>query len=237
MVEHFTVPDPLPGQDGQNGAAVLPEDGQGVAVADAAAQAGPAAAVRESGALGEVGTLSEAGALNDGIGGMSALRGLMLYGAILTFAGLYAYFMVVISTSRHGVKPSIDATLISAAAALSGVLGSAFALKIGVAPSAALVNRELATHRQKAADSGVLLKITAVIRNALSLEPSGVNAKSWPLTFGIWAYAAVASAVVVVYILNQNETPGTVKALAVTFGGYVIALVNLAYGLTKQGNG
>jgi hypothetical protein len=38
---------------------------------------------------------------------------------------------------------------------------------------------------------------------------------------------------VLVYILNQNETPGTVKALAVTFGGYVLALLNNAYGLSK----
>jgi hypothetical protein len=217
VVGHFTVPNPLPGQDAQNGAnTALSEDAGAQALAGVSAQTGQPAT------------------LNDGIGGMSALRGLMLYGAILTFAGLYAYFMVVISTSRHGVKPAIDATLISAAAALSGVLGSAFALKIGVKPTAALVNHELAAHA-KAAARGERSKVAAAIRKALSLEPSDVSAKSWPLTFGIWAYAAVASAVVVVYILNQNETPGTVKALAVTFGGYVIALVNMAYGLTKQG--
>jgi hypothetical protein len=218
MVEHYTVPSPLPGPDGQNGATVVAEDVQDVQV-----QPSPA-------------PTDQAPTANDGIGGMSALRGLMLYGAILAFAGLYAYFMVVISTSRHGVKPALDATLISAAAALSGVLGSAFALKIGVKPSAALVNHELAAHA-KAAARGERSKLVALIRKALSLEPSDVTAKSWPLTFGIWAYAAVASAVVVVYILNQNETPGTVKALAVTFGGYVIALINTAYGLTKQGNG
>jgi hypothetical protein len=211
-MEHFTVPNPLPGQDGQNGAAVTQ--------------------------LAEpvIGAGEQPAAVNDGIGGMSALRGLMLYGAVLVFAGLYSYFMVVISTSRHGVKPLIDATLISAAAALSGVLGSAFALKIGVAPNPSLVNHALAAH-QIEADRGKRWQITATLRRALSLEASDVNAKSWPLTFGIWAYAIVASAVVVVYVLNQNETPGTVKALAVTFGGYVIALVNMAYGLTKQANG
>ncbi len=47
---------------------------------------------------------------------------------------MYIDFIVVISTSKGGAKPAIDATLISAAAALSGVLGSAFALKIGVKP-------------------------------------------------------------------------------------------------------
>jgi hypothetical protein len=213
---HFTVPSPLPGQDGQADVAVAQEDGaaqpaQGQAPADQAAT------------------------VNDGIGGMSALRGIMLYGAILAFAGLYIDFMVVISTAKGGVKPSIDATLISAAAALSGVLGSAFALKIGVAPNPSLVNRELAQHDAKVKNNAASA-LAARIRRALSLEPSDPTAKSWPLTFGIWAYAFVASAVLVVYILNENETPGTVKALAVTFGGYVIALINMAYGLTKQGN-
>ena len=169
---------------------------------------------------------------SDQIGGMSTLRGLIVYGAVLAFAGLFVDFMAVISTAKPGVKPSIDATLISAAAALSGVLGSAFALKIGVSPSPAAVNRSLAAHLGDKNRS----QVAARIRQSLSLEPSATTAKSWPLTFGIWVYAAVASATVVVYILNQNETPGSIKALAVTFGGYVIALLNMAYGLSK-GNG
>ncbi len=219
MVEHFTVPNPLPGQDGQNGAAVAPDLGLADQDFNKAAQTGAPAE------------------LNDGIAGMSALRGLMLYGAVLTFAGLYTYFMVVISTSRHGVKPTIGAALISAAAALSGVLGSAFALKIGVPPHPSLVNRGLAAHQKAADANGVGLKVTAFVRQVLSVEPSDVNSKSWPLTFGIWAYAVVAAAVAVVYILHQKETPDAVKALAVTFGGYVIGLVNMAYGMTKHANG
>jgi hypothetical protein len=35
--------------------------------------------------------------------------------------------------------------------------------------------------------------------------------------------------VAVTYVLNQNETPGTIKALGVAFGGYVIALITAAY--------
>jgi hypothetical protein len=46
---------------------------------------------------------------------------------------------------------------------------------------------------------------------------------------GIWAYAVVASAVAITDVVNQNETPSTIKALAVAFAGYVIALVNAAY--------
>jgi hypothetical protein len=166
---------------------------------------------------------------NDQVGGMSTLRGLIVYGAVLAFAGLFIDFMVLISAAKAGVKPSIDPTLISAAAALSGVLGSAFALKIGVSPSPAAVNRKLAKHLGDASRS----QVTARIRQILSLEPGTTTDNSWPLTVGIWVYALVASATVTVYILNQNETPGGVKALAVTFAGYVLALLNMAYGLSK----
>jgi hypothetical protein len=213
VVEHITVPDPLPGQNGQAG--------------DVNVAAETALVQVNTHAGNELGPN-----INDGIAGMSTMRGLMLYGAVLAFAALYIDFIVVISTAKPGFKPTIDATLISAAAALSGVLGSAFALKIGITPSAGAVNKELAAHtaRARAKKASAL---AAGIRRALSLEPSDASAKSWPLTFGIWAYAIVASSVVAAYILNQNETPGAVKALAVTFGGYVIALINMAYGMTK----
>ena len=73
------------------------------------------------------------------IGGLSALKGLVLYGAVLTFAGLYIYFIVRISgASRY---PRIDGTLITTAAALAGVLGSAFALEIGTPTEPAATNR------------------------------------------------------------------------------------------------
>ena len=72
-------------------------------------------------------------------------------------------------------------------------------------------------------------KLAARIWQTLSLEPESTSAASWPKTFGIWVYAIVASAVAVTYVLNQHETPGTIKALAVAFGGYVIALVTAAY--------
>jgi hypothetical protein len=35
--------------------------------------------------------------------------------------------------------------------------------------------------------------------------------------------------VLVTYVLNQGETPDAVRALAVAFGGYVIALITAAY--------
>jgi hypothetical protein len=69
----------------------------------------------------------------------------------------------------------------------------------------------------------------AKVRQIRSLEAGSADTASWPKTFGIWVYAGVATAVALTYVLHQTETPPAIKALAVAFGGYVIALVNNAY--------
>jgi len=115
---------------------------------------------------------------------------------------------------------------VSAAAALAGALGSAFALEIGAPTRAHEVNQAAA-----AAPPGVppTTRVLARVRQALSLEPGSTHDASWPKTIGIWAYAAVASAVALTYVVNQHETPRAVQALALAFAGYVIALISAAY--------
>lgn len=161
------------------------------------------------------------------IAGLCALKGLVLYGAILTFAGLYIDFIVQITAARAGSAPKLGASLVSAAAALAGILGSAFALEIGTTTPDSSTN----TNLSQAIDQAKTTKQRAAttIWQVLSLEPKSTSSASWPKTFGIWVYAIVASAVAITYVLNQNQTPGTIKALAVAFGGYVIALVTAAY--------
>jgi hypothetical protein len=159
------------------------------------------------------------------IGGLSALKGLVLYGAVLTFAGLYIYFIVQISEASS--DPRIDGTLVTTAAALAGVLGSAFALEIGTPTDPASTNRRL-RHAADAADDRKQRAVTRIWQG-LSLEPQRVDAASWPKTFGIWVYAVIAFAVAVTYVLNQDSTPPAIRALAIAFGGYVVALVNAAY--------
>jgi hypothetical protein len=168
------------------------------------------------------------------IAGLSVLKGLVVYGATLTFAGLYAYFMEEIVSAASKTPPHLSGAMVSAAAALAGVLGSAFALVLGVpvrTTNEALA-RDLAPARGR--DDRVdpkLLRPGTRLRRVLSLEPGGTDQASWPQTFGVWVYAAVASAVAIVYALNQSETPQAIKGLAVAFGGYVIALMTAAYGL------
>jgi hypothetical protein len=162
---------------------------------------------------------------------LSALRGLILYGATLAFAVLYGYCIYEIFSAASGTAPRFDATLVTSAAALAGVLGSAFALEVGTPTDERSTNPGL----QRAITAAVAEKRRRpFFRQLLSLEPSDTQTASWPKTFGIWAYAFVAAAVALTYIFNQAETPPTIKALAVAFGGYVIALINTAYGLTKQ---
>ena len=163
------------------------------------------------------------------IAGMSALKGLMLYGATLTFAAFYAYFIVEIADASSGQPPTFNGAMVAAAAALAGVLGSAFALYIGVPTEA--VNQDLT---EAIAREGRSPQKRTQLRKLLSLEPAAAGAASWPLTFGIWVYAVIASAVAITYFLNQNETPDPIKALAVAFAGYVLALVTAAYGLASK---
>ena len=165
------------------------------------------------------------------IAGLSVLKGLMLYGATLTFAGLYIYFMVKIFGAKPG-EPVVrfDGALVSAAAALAGALGSAFALEIGTATDTSATNPQLGQALEDVDMAGPRRsRLKVRIRQALSLEPSSTRTASWPKSFGIWAYALVGSAVAVTYVLNQDQTPDTIKALAVAFAGYVMALVNNAY--------
>jgi len=165
------------------------------------------------------------------IAGLSVLKGLVLYGATLTFAGFYAYFMEQIASAANNTPPRLSTAMVTAAALLAGILGSAFALVIGVPGRA--TNDGLADALDKSANDkprGTWL------RRLLSLEPGGTNRASWPLTFGIWMYAAVASAVAIVYLVNQGETPTGIKALATAFGGYVIAFMTAAYGIGTGSN-
>jgi hypothetical protein len=170
------------------------------------------------------------------IGGSSILKGLVLYGAVITFAVLYIHFMVEIFQAPKGKPPSFETSLISAAAALAGVLGSAFALDIGSPTDPGSTNPELAVALAAARNPADKKKggWKAYVRRALSLEPADVKSASWPKTFGIWVYALIAGAVAITYVVNPSTTPGAVRALAISFGGYVIALITRAYGITTR---
>lgn len=167
------------------------------------------------------------------IAGVAVLKGLILYAAVFAFAALYIYFIVNIFQASPGKPPSFDGTLVSAAAALAGVLGSAFALAIGVPTATGETNSAL--HAALAAPNPTRAgNALSQLWRLLSIAPASTQSASWPKTLGVWVYAVVGSAVTITYIANQNETPASIKALAVAFGGYVIALVTTAYGIKAK---
>lgn len=169
------------------------------------------------------------GSIAQRIAGLSVLKGLVVYGATLTFAGFYAYFMERIATAGTGHPPHLNGAMVGAAAALAGVLGSAFALVIGVPTDATNEDLGIALTAAETRKKG-----RTWLRKVLSLEPGRSDLASWPLTIGIWVYAAVASATAVVYLVNQAETPPGIRALAIAFAGYVIAFMTAAYGIATK---
>ena len=174
----------------------------------------------------------------DGIAGKSVLRGVVVYGAVLAFAGLYVDFVILISQSTG--MASIEPALLTAAAALAGILGSAFALRMGNPSPQAVINQALKTRidniNNPDISSTAADKMKRIIQEGLSLEVSAPSKPSWPITIGIWVYAIVGSAVAVTYALNEHQTPDPVKALAVTFAGYVVALLSVAFGVQSSGS-
>ncbi len=169
------------------------------------------------------------------IAGLSFLKGLLLYGVTLTFAGIYAYFMTLIANAGDGSEPGFSEALVGAGAAIAGVLGSAFALVIGVPTPKEGVNAKLASALDALDEnSPKVAKSTARLWQFFSFDPAKAERMSVPLTVGVWAYGVVGAAVSLIYILHPNETPEAVRALAVLFGGYVVAFVTAAYGLTRR---
>jgi hypothetical protein len=154
------------------------------------------------------------------------LKGLLVYATTIAFAALYVHFIWDI-VSADGREASLSGAEVSAAGALAGVLGAAFALVIGVPNREEEVNTDARDGREWR-----LPKMTSNrkrLRAILSIRPRTVSSSSIPLTVGIWVYAAVAGAVAMTYVLNQRETPPSVRGLAVAFGGYVVAFLASAY--------
>lgn len=138
------------------------------------------------------------------VGGVDALKAILIVGFVLAFVAVYAYFIERIWAAGAASKPQFDTSLIAIAGTLSGILGSGFALAIGVArPDDAPAPKFVP---QRIADKFKGLSIT--------------------MTLGIWAYALVGGAACVTALLNRSETPDVVNALAAVFGGYILTLAS-----------
>lgn len=124
----------------------------------------------------------------------------LMAAALLGFIALHVTFLAQILRA-HGAPPDLDTVWVNIAATLSGVLGAAFAVAMGVKDSL----------------------------NGSGLRTLRVSGTDVILTIGIWVYAVFGVVSVVVYATNSDETPGSVSSLALIFIGYVAALLSNAY--------
>jgi len=116
------------------------------------------------------------------------------------FVAMMASFVWQTWTAKAGEVPDLPSVQSSALAALAVVLGSGYALMLGLpAPE----------------------NETANITTAIKEQPF--------LFAGVVIYMLAGFAACLTYGVNEDETPGVIKTIAVAFGGYVIAYVGGAY--------
>lgn len=142
------------------------------------------------------------------VGGMRTLRELLVVGLVAAFVVVYGDFMIDIWDARRDGEqpPGFNDGLVAFAGALAGILGSAFAVALGIAkPEVDERQGRLAGARNR------------------------VRGLSLSVTLGIWAYAIVGAAAAVTALVNLEETPDPIKALSSVFVGYLLALASTAF--------
>lgn len=150
-----------------------------------------------------------------GVAGVPYLRTAILWLFILAFIAVYAYLGYEIWTADAGTEPSVSEKLLGAAAALAGTLGTGFALALGIKKNDELrdgSNRTLGSQGNSA------------------LLPGIGAGNSWPLTCGVYVYFVVGLAALLTYFVHTDETPATVKGLALAMSGYIVTVASNAFG-------
>ena len=148
--------------------------------------------------------------------GLDALRLTLVALFVLAFLVLHLYIANEIRTAEAGEPPDLDDLLLAAATGTSGVLGAGFALAMGL---------------KKQEDPNALVGWTAFPK----LDASKL--KRLILTAGVWGYAAIGVVLVLVWVLNQDETPSVVRATAIGFVGYIVGLATSFFGAIKPDDG
>jgi hypothetical protein len=131
---------------------------------------------------------------------VQSLRKFLVAVLVLGFVALYFSFLASIWSADDGLPPRLDDALVGLAAVFSGALGTAFAVALGA----------------KETRVGLAFSLPKVPLSTLLLA-------------GVWVYALVGIVAVVTFALNVDETPDSIRALALVIVGYVAAIVTNAY--------
>lgn len=146
--------------------------------------------------------------------GMPLLRELLIAAAVLAFFVVWVILLAEVWSAAEGKPPELDDLLVGAGAGLAGAIGAGFALAMGL-------------EKKKPDDQSLAVGATALPR----FDPG--KARSWILTVGIYGYAAVSAGALVTWLVNRDETPKEIQALAVGFAGYVLSLVTSAFSAVR----
>jgi hypothetical protein len=141
--------------------------------------------------------------------GMSLLRELMIAAAVLAFFVVWVVLLAKVWNAPDDKPPELDDLLVGAGAGLAGAIGAGFALAMGL--------------EKKKPDDESLAYGPGLPR----FDPE--KTRSWILTVGIYGYAALSATALATWLLNQDETPKEIQALAIGFAGYVLSLVTSAF--------
>jgi len=131
--------------------------------------------------------------------------------AELAFVALFAWIMWQTWAASNGQPPSISGVREGAAGSLAVLLGAGYASVLGIQPQ----------------DSAKSATPTGFVALSKSVKDFLVNRLI--LFLGVFLYLLVGVASCVTYALNEGEAPAILKAVAVGFGGYVVAFIGSAY--------
>jgi hypothetical protein len=147
--------------------------------------------------------------------GVNAIKLFLLLGGLLAFVGLYGYFIVDIWGASGKKPPKIDKQLVYIASALGGVLGTFFAVALGV-------------QRKDPATDASSLKLGPTLVGESKTVSDGLA------TAALWAYTIVGIVAAGTALIKTVQTPDAIKAVAATFGGYALAVFSAAFAPPQQ---
>ena len=146
--------------------------------------------------------------------GISLLRELLIAAAVAAFFVVWVILLAEVWNAADGKPPELDDLLVGAGAGLAGAIGAGFALAMGI-------------EKKKPDDQSLAYRATALPR----VDPG--KARSWILAVGIYGYAVLSAVALLTWLLNRDETPKEIQALAVGFAGYVLSLVTSAFSAVR----
>jgi hypothetical protein len=138
----------------------------------------------------------------------------MLFGGVAAFVGLFGYFFWDIWQARlaHPIRqkpPKLDKDLLYVASLIGGILGTYFAVVLGV------------QKRDPNIDEKKLRLGSAILPGHRLAEALG--------TFAFLVYFVVGTWSLLTFAICKVQSPDIIKTDASAFGGYILALLGAAF--------